>query len=320
MTASLVADEQVDVSDMAEAVLEHLTDGDWDIGIFITDLPRRAQLYPVSAEVDTDQRVALISLPALGARRVRSRVKRAVLDIVGQLATREGEGRPEVLGRPARGKIPDIAPVPAGGRYVVPGLRGHVRLVAGMVRANRPWRLFATLSRALAGVFATAAVLFMNSAAWNVAPALSAWQEALITVLSTFALTAWIIIDHHLWEREGDQLPGRHHPLYPYNLVTLITIALGVVCLYVVLLGTLIGLSFLVLDPAVFSRTLGRHTRPGDYLYLTWFITSLAMIGGAFGSGLEESRVVRNAAYGHRHRERQQKLEDAMNAVEQDRR
>ncbi|MFE9768205.1 hypothetical protein ACFYPC_27430 [Streptomyces sp. NPDC005808] len=311
ITAPLVADEQVDLSDMAEAVGTHLEDQNWDIGIFLTDLPRRAQLHPVSAEINTDRHMALISLPALGSRNLHSRVEQAVLGIVSQLTPHGRTAQPHVLGRPARETSPDVAPGPAAKRYVVPGLRGHARMIAGMVRANRPWRLFTSLSRALAGVFATAAVLFFNSATWDVAPALTAWQQALVTALSALALTSWIIIDHHLWEREGDQLPGRHNALYPYNLVTLITIALGVLSLYAVLLATLVALSFLVLDPAVFGKTIGRATHTGDYLYLAWFITSLSLVGGAFGTGLEESTAVRNAAYGQRHRERQQQLEEA---------
>ncbi|MFF4352474.1 hypothetical protein [Streptomyces sp. NPDC001530] len=48
MTAPLVADEQVDVSDVAKVVgIRH---GDWDIGVFLTDLPSRAERNPVRTE------------------------------------------------------------------------------------------------------------------------------------------------------------------------------------------------------------------------------------------------------------------------------
>ncbi|MFG2632264.1 hypothetical protein [Streptomyces sp. NPDC048473] len=40
VTAPLVADERIDVSDVAEIVGTRLEDGDWDIGVFLTD--RRA--------------------------------------------------------------------------------------------------------------------------------------------------------------------------------------------------------------------------------------------------------------------------------------
>nr|WP_199836114.1 hypothetical protein [Streptomyces sp. TP-A0356] len=146
-----------------------------------------------------------------------------------------------MIGRPPREPVPDTRPGPEQPRrYVVPGLRGHTRLVAGMVYANRPWRLFGSLSRGLAGVFATATVLFINSATWNLATALGAVQHAVITAVSAVALSLWIIVDHQPWER-GAHLPARHHPLYPYNLVTLVTlvtVALAVVVLATALFAT----------------------------------------------------------------------------------
>ncbi|MFD9223652.1 hypothetical protein ACFWDI_27460 [Streptomyces sp. NPDC060064] len=84
-TAPLSVSEQADVSDTAEAVRSHLDGAEWDVAIFLTDLPRRARLYPISVEVDTALRAALISLPALGVRRLRRQVRQAVVDVVREL-------------------------------------------------------------------------------------------------------------------------------------------------------------------------------------------------------------------------------------------
>lgn len=72
MTVPLVADEQVDVAHVAEIVGTRLEDGDWDIGVFLTDLPSRMERNPVSTEVEREHRVALISLPSLGGRPSRT--------------------------------------------------------------------------------------------------------------------------------------------------------------------------------------------------------------------------------------------------------
>ncbi|MFD8030652.1 hypothetical protein ACFV3F_18205 [Streptomyces sp. NPDC059717] len=113
MTAPLSGSEQADVSDIAEAVRNHPDGAEWDVAIFLTDLPRRARFYPISVEVDTALRAALISPPALGARRLRRRVRQAVVDVVRELVAHEETPRhPEVIGRPPREPVPDTRPGP----------------------------------------------------------------------------------------------------------------------------------------------------------------------------------------------------------------
>ncbi|GHD80853.1 hypothetical protein GCM10010317_103340 [Streptomyces mirabilis] len=46
---------------------------------------------PVSTEVEPEHRVALISLPALGSRRLRRRVRQAVVGVVRQQAAQDEE-------------------------------------------------------------------------------------------------------------------------------------------------------------------------------------------------------------------------------------
>jgi hypothetical protein len=323
VTAPLVGDEQVDVAGMVEIVRPHLTGRDWDIGVFLTDLPRRAEVSPVIAEVSPTDHVALVSLPALGSLRLTRRAARAVAGVIGLLtASDDGPGGalPAVIGHrltgPAAGDGPPGRPAPD--RYVLSGPLGRLRLVAGMVRANRPWRLFTTLSRALAGVFATAAYGLINNTSWDVAAALGIWRQVLIAVLSVAALTAWIIIDHELWERPKGDLPRARARLY--NLVTVLTIAAGVLFLYVMIFVTVFGVSALLVAPSVLADTVQRPADVTEYLSLTWFVSSIAMIGGAFGSGLEDDGTVRMAAYGQRHRERREVRRTRPPSTKRDRR
>jgi len=61
---------------------------------------------------------------------------------------------------------------------------------------------------------------------------------------------------------------------------------------------------FFLVDSAVLGRTLGHPASWGDYLDVSWFIASLATVGGALGSGAEDADTVRRAAYGARQRAR----------------
>jgi hypothetical protein len=47
------------------------------------------------------------------------------------------------------------------------------------------------------------------------------------------------------------------------------------------------------------EQTLQRPVDFADYLTLAWIISSLATVGGAIGSGLEDEETVRAAAYGY---------------------
>ncbi|MEU9572387.1 hypothetical protein AB0D62_21445 [Streptomyces massasporeus] len=305
-TAPLVADEQLGVSSVTDVVRPFLPEGDWDVGVFLTDLPRRAGLEPVSVEVSPADRIALVSLPALGSWRMRQRARRVVVDVVGMLTREHADlaPSPEEVGRlEASGPGED-----GRERFIVPGLRGHLRLVTGMVRANRPWRLFTTLSRALAGVFATAAFGLVNTSAWIISSGMDAGRLIGSSVAAVTALTAWIIIDHELWERPHYSLSRPFSRLY--NTVTCVTITFGVLSLYVVLFLALFGVSQLTLAPSAFGKVIGHNATVHDYAGLAWFVSSMGMVGGAFGSGLEDDGTVRNAAYGERQRQRWQKLRE----------
>ncbi|MGI5405081.1 hypothetical protein ACQEVG_37735 [Streptomyces sp. CA-135486] len=305
-TAPLVADEQLDVSSAADLVRPLLPESDWEVGVFLTDLPRRAGLRPVSVEVSPEDRIALVSLSALGSWRMRQRARHVVTDVIGLLT----RGRADLAPSPEEAGWLEAAGAGEDGvqRLIVPGLRGHLSLVTGMVRANRPWRLFATLSRALAGVFATAAFGLINSSTWIISSGLDVGRLIGASVASLLALTAWIIIDHELWERPHGSLSRSFSRLY--NTVTCMTITIGVLSLYVVLFLALFGVSELILTPSVFGTVIGQHTRVHDYAVLAWFVSSMGMVGGAFGSGLEDDGAVRNAAYGERQRQRWQKLRE----------
>lgn len=304
-TVPLVADEQLDVSSAADVVRPLLPEGDWEAGVLLTDLPRRAGLRPVSVEVSPADRIALVSLPALGSWRMRRRARRVVADVVG-LLTRE---RADLAPLEEAGRL-EASGVGEDGleRFIVPGLRGHLSLVTGMVRANRPWRLFATLSRALAGVFATAAFGLINNSTWKISSGMDVGRLIGASVVSLLALTAWIIIDHELWERPHGSLSRSFSRLY--NTVTCVTITFGVLSLYVILFFTLFGVSKLILTPSAFGTVIGQDATVHDYAVLAWFVSSMGMVGGAFGSGLEDDGTVRNAAYGERQRQRWQKLRE----------
>ena len=73
---------------------------------------------------------------------------------------------------------------------------GRLRLLGGMVRANRPWRLAARLYRALIAAMATVAFALVTADIWRISASLDPIRLAAVTLLS-IALTTFSLIAVH---------------------------------------------------------------------------------------------------------------------------
>ena len=330
--------EAPEILDVCQERLEH--EG-WDLAVCLTDLPIYRSGQIVVADVSTKRRVAGLSLPVLGATRLLPRVREATIQLVEELYTRipdlaeeedrerdglasklagpraehlpEGRRRPLELMAPFR-RIErpdeDMKNTKVEVRFAAPGVLGHLRLWAGMVLANRPWKLFPSFKGALAAAFATGAYVLVIPTIWGLADAVG-WGRLLgLMVAAIVAMVVWIIVAHHLWERPKAREDRRWAALY--NGVSVLTISVAVLIAYAVLFA-LIFLAALVFVPgAYFQTTLGHPVGLGDYLTLAWMATSLATVYGALGASLEREDTVRQATYGYRQRLRQEanKAED----------
>ncbi|MGW3746721.1 hypothetical protein ACWD62_40920 [Streptomyces sp. NPDC005146] len=58
-------------------------------------------------------------------------------------------------------------------------------------------------------------------------------RVAVFTLLSIAALVGWLVVDHELWDRPRDEIARQQARLF--NLVTVITVFIGIACLYATL-------------------------------------------------------------------------------------
>ncbi|MFD8566739.1 hypothetical protein [Streptomyces sp. NPDC059639] len=292
----------------------------WDVVVALTDLPLHADGHTLVVDVHHEYGLALLSLPPLGGLRLQTRARRtveeAVLGLVdSQLKEAGGGPRRQQLPAPLAGRFTSVHPDRAGAedaadlRYVVSGLRGHLRVLLGMVRANRPWRLVPGLSKALAAALATGAIATVNSTVWSLAKALSTPRLVIATVGSLAIMIGWLIVDAQLWHRPSKSSPEARQKARLYNTSTIVTVGIGVLVCYIGLMVINFLWALFILNDRVFASLTRSPLGAADYVTLAWFVASVATVGGALGSGLESDEAIRAAAYSKREQERRRTLE-----------
>jgi len=305
---------------LTRRLLDRVREEKWDIVVALTDLPLHSRGHKLVVDLSHEHGLALLSLPSLGGLRFESKARRAVeeavLSLAGAQATEaEGAAHRRSLGN-FTSRLASVHRAPVGDeeaadlRYVVGGLGGYLRVLGGMVRANRPWRLVPGLSKALAAALAAGAIAIVNSTMWSLAVSLDTTRLVIATVGSIALMIGWLIVDAHLWHRATEHSPQERKRAVLYNASTVVTVGIGVLICYVGLLLISLVWALFILNGPVFASMTRTPLHATEYWTLAWFVASVATVGGALGSGLESDEAIRSAAYSKREQERRRTLDD----------
>ncbi|MGH3096673.1 MAG: hypothetical protein ACRDMV_11830, partial [Streptosporangiales bacterium] len=293
----------------------------WDLAIAVTDLPLRGGGRVIVADASPAHGVGVVSLPALGVSRLRNRLTDAAVTLVRDVyeSTHEVDDDTDLTSAAVPAgrittPIQHMADNDISVRYGLPWRRGHVKLIAGLVRANRPWQILGAFKGALAATFATAAYALIFPSGWKLSAAMGGLRPAVITALAIVLMISWVIVAHNLWERPTARHKTDMTLVRLYNTVTVVTLFTVTVVGYIVLFAVIFGLAWLFIPQHYFAEELGSaYATAGGYLHLTWLLASLAMLAAALGQGLDDDETVRRATFGYRQniRARQQQREDS---------
>lgn len=303
-----LAEPPVHLTELVSAARRLLLDADWDLAVAITELPLRLAHRTLLSHASRTHGVALVSLPAVGVLRRRRRLYDAAADAVGTLVGDPEDGR---AARPAgaglgvqrrlaelAGDVDDVDDDDGGVAYVARVISGNLRLLAGMVGANHPWRLVGRLWRVMLAAVAAVAFVMIQIEVWEIAGTLGPVRLTIAGLASIAAASVTLIAGHGLWERAPARRVREQVTLF--NLATTATVVFGVTALYLsVFLISLLG-ALLLIEPSLLAEPLGRDTNAWDYVRLAWLSSALGTIGGALGATLETDEAVREAAYAHR--------------------
>jgi hypothetical protein len=309
-----------DLSTLMRRIMDRGHAEHWDIVVALTDLPLHSHGRKLVVDLSHDHGLALLSLPSLGGLRFERRALRAVEEAVLGLASPRATGAEEPSQRQTLGRfasrLAPIHPGPIGEeetadlRYVVSGPRGYLRVLFGMVRSNRPWRLEPGLSKALAAALATGAVATVNSTLWSLSGALSTPRLVIAMVGSVALMIVWLIVDANLWHRSAQASPEARKRAALYNASTVVTVGIGVLVCYAGLVAVNLVWALFILNDRVFASMTRTPLHAAEYWTLSWFVASVATVGGALGSGSESDEAIRAAAYSKREQERRRMLEE----------
>lgn len=287
--------------ELVAAARARLLEHDWDLAVCLTDLPLRVARRPVVAHASPVHGVGLVCVPALGAVGVRRRAVDTVVDLIDGLA---GEADPDDEADESRLRATrrlrqlagdDEDETARGWLFPARVLTGNLRLLSGMIRANRPWKLAVGLSRALTAAVAAAVFALVTADIWRLADAFGPVRLTAAAVVAVLAIVLTLVVGGNLWERTRG--PGQRRQIALFNIATVATVVIGVGALYAALFVLSALLAAALVVPGLLTDALGHPAGLGDYLEIAWFTTSLATVGGALGAGLESDEAVREAAY-----------------------
>ncbi|MFD1334429.1 hypothetical protein ACFQ4N_02390 [Oceanobacillus iheyensis] len=330
-------------NDILNATKATKNNNHWDFGVCLTDLPLFKDKRLIIAEANQEENIALISMPSLGSTMMIKRLRESILQLVNEMyygssdVDREkaelhlqsmneehkelkNKSSTRLIGKrllerisPIERETPDKhenqGECDVDVRFTVPRKWSiAIRIINGMVRANRPWSLFPTFMKVIMIAFTTGAYALVFPTLWQLSDFYSLPRMLILMFIAITSMVGWIILAHKLWERPQDGKDDYVRKLY--NATTVLTL-LATVCLYYLILYILFTIAVNIFIPIeLLEAQINEEVNFTSYLYIAWLATSIATIIGALGSALEDEDVVLSSTYGYRQRQRHKQVKE----------
>lgn len=260
--------------------------GDLDVVLVLSDTGPELRGRPVRAHVSPVQQVAVLhveSAPDLTDE--AARLVAAVVDL-------DDEPGDEELLRQLASSLP---PGADGASLVRRTLVGNLRLLFTLIRGNRPWLMTLHLSKTLTGAFAASFLAVVTPDFWLLADRMSTTRLVLLTLGVLAVLCVVLVIGGGLRERAPNRRARRAVLLH--NAAVWISVAIGVVTLYLGLVSADLAVTAVVLPGRLLDETVGHPVGLDTVLRVGSLVGAVALVGSAFGAGLEADEDVHTATY-----------------------
>lgn len=268
--------------------------------VIVTEIPRMAGERPKTAELHFSERLAIISLPALGPAFIRHSLRRELHRVVTALLNESVDAARQYGGYYAH--VEEQKGVDTF--FISPGMLfpGRLWMTLGMVAANEPLWSLPKLSGVFAAAAATGAFGIFFTTIWEMANFLPHWRLAIVSVTAVSIVSAWLIISNRLWDRSA--VVGGAREAAMYNISTVVSLLASVTALYLVLFSSILVVGLLLIEPGYMAEILGEGTGFMNYVEIAWLSASLGTFAGAIGANFDDSVDLKNLTQGSRELQR----------------
>ena len=162
-----------------------------------------------------------------------------------------------------------------------------IQLVAGLTRANQPWKNIFNFKKIISVAFATGTYISIFSMPWELSVIYSPFRLILLMVIAIVGMAGWLFYAHQLLERKTAKSQRVYR--YIYNSTTLVTLSMITLINYFILY-ILLAISITLFVPVdLFNSWTSAKAQFTftNYLRLIWFVASLGLLAGAMGSTVE---------------------------------
>ena len=333
-----IVDPLIGVAENTNEILDKVVhikrEYDWNYAVCLTDLPLYFKKRLVIADANVENSVAQISVPIFGFMPMRSRIKKAFIQMVGELYRRYSpkdsfatdavrmkpflkKNRYHQIGKKGRSTFSLTKRIDTSAndeqvdiRYIINSRAlGRIRVLMGMTFANKPWKALFSFNKLTTLSFATGSYISIFPTPWKLSIAYSLDRFIALMFLAILGTVIWVIFSHDLWEKATDKGDKRWRDLY--NWTTFITLSVMTVINYVLLFVIFLIAIAIFVPPELFQNWTGLDKEPTMRYYfgLVWLITSVGTLAGAIGTGIENKEKIRDITYSYRQKQRYHEIE-----------
>ena len=177
----------------------------------------------------------------------------------------------------------------------------HPMRVLRTVFSHRPLRMVFSLGKLVFAAMAALVLALLSTELWHLGVGINSWRLLIVAVAVLVAATVYVVFRQHLYVRRVSRSLSEQAAFF--NLTSFLTVFSVLLALFVIIFIVTIVVTVGVYPRYIIEDWLGK-SEVGffDYAKVSLLISSMAMVVGALGAGLEENRYFRQVMYTERNR------------------